>query len=280
MTRAPFPFRSVAALILLAIVTVVCVSLGRWQLGRAEEREAIHANILSGRERAAVNITADTNPDDLLNWRQAHASGHWMNRYTVLIANRNLNGRPGYWVATPLALTGQNSVNAPEPNHQTPSFPATGHKAILVLRGWIPRPLGPDATLPPFDGPQTQVRVEGELREHVPRLFDLGALSGTAAQGLPDNPSKAVKPLEVQNLDLENFTAVTGIKLLPAVLQQTSAATLNDGTPLVQSWPTPSLDSDKNRGYALQWFAFAAIAAGAWLVIAWRTWRRRPQHST
>lgn len=262
MTRAPFSFRIVAALILLSIVAVVCALLGRWQLGRAEEREAIHANILSGRERTAVNITADTNPDELLNWRQAHASGHWLNRYTVLIANRNLNGKPGYWVVTPLAL----------PDH--------GQTALLVLRGWIPRPLGTGATLPPLDGPETQVSIQGEVREHVPRLFDLSAFSGGTDQGLPDNPSKAQTPLEVQNLELENFTAVTGIKLLPAVLQQTSATTLSDGTPLVQSWPTPSLDSDKNRGYALQWFAFAAIAVGAWLVIAWRAWRRRPQHST
>jgi cytochrome oxidase assembly protein ShyY1 len=40
------------------------------------------------------------------------------------------------------------------------------------------------------------------------------------------------------------------------------------------------LDSDKNHGYALQWFGFAAIAAGAWLVIAWRALRRKIKSPT
>jgi cytochrome oxidase assembly protein ShyY1 len=47
----------------------------------------------------------------------------------------------------------------------------------------------------------------------------------------------------------------------------------NDG--LKRVWPEPSVDSDKNMGYALQWFGFAAIAAIAWLGFAWRIWRRK-----
>ncbi|HCP76466.1 MAG TPA: SURF1 family protein, partial [Pusillimonas sp.] len=40
-------------------------------------------------------------------------------------------------------------------------------------------------------------------------------------------------------------------------------------------WAAPQTDADKNRGYALQWFIFALIATGAWLVVAWRAWQRR-----
>jgi len=51
---------------------------------------------------------------------------------------------------------------------------------------------------------------------------------------------------------------------------QTSAT---DDT-LTRNWPQPSLDADKNTAYALQWFAFAAIAAGAWVVVGVRALRR------
>lgn len=281
MTHPPFPFRILAALVVLAVVALVCAALGQWQLRRAAEREFIHASIMAGRQATPLSITPATPAPDLQNWRAAQATGQWLNRYTVLLANRNLDGRPGYWVATPLALAAPFGPRADAPHAlQSPGPDNTAHTgtAILVLRGWIPRPLGANASLPPLASAQDTQTIRGELREHVPRLFELGSISGTES-GLPANPATTKLPLEVQNIDLENFTAVTGIKLLPAVLQQTSAASLEDGTPLIQNWPTPSLDADKNRGYALQWFAFAAIAAGAWLVLAWRTLRQRPARS-
>ena len=38
-------------------------------------------------------------------------------------------------------------------------------------------------------------------------------------------------------------------------------------------WPGPSLDSDQNRGYALQWFSFSAIAVIAALFLMYRMLR-------
>ena len=129
MARAPFSLRIVLALILLASVAIVCASLGRWQLGRAAEREAIYATIMAGRNLPAVTLGSAMPHSQLLEWRAATASGQWMNRYTVLLDNRNHNGRPGFWVATPLMLDA-----------------ATERVAIMVLRGWVERPLGPSAT--------------------------------------------------------------------------------------------------------------------------------------
>ncbi|MFM7009841.1 MAG: hypothetical protein ACKO0Z_11005 [Betaproteobacteria bacterium] len=43
----------------------------------------------------------------------------------------------------------------------------------------------------------------------------------------------------------------------------------------MRNWPKPSLDADKNVGYATQWFGFAAIAAVAFCVVLWRFVRRR-----
>lgn len=275
MANASFSFRIVSALIVLALVAAICGALGQWQLNRAAEREAILVQINAGRQQAPLVLAPETAATELQNWRQAHATGQWLNQHTVLVANRNHNGRPGYWVATPLLLNA-----TPAGQSSTANGAQHTGTAVLVLRGWIPRPLGMSAQLPPLPATPGVHTISGELRDRVPRLFELWSFRSAG-----DNPGNITGPKnsiapgnstpEVQNIDLENFASITGIKLLPAVLQQTSAASLDDGTPLIQNWPTPSVEADKNRGYALQWFAFAAIASGAWLVIAWRAWRRR-----
>jgi cytochrome oxidase assembly protein ShyY1 len=72
-------------------------------------------------------------------------------------------------------------------------------------------------------------------------------------------------------LDLASLTERTGLRFLPLVLLQKSP--VQEG--LARNWPKPSLDADKNVGYATQWFGFAAIAAIAFCVVLWRFVRRR-----
>jgi cytochrome oxidase assembly protein ShyY1 len=74
----------------------------------------------------------------------------------------------------------------------------------------------------------------------------------------------------LQNLQLDVLAQATGLKLLPIVLKQTSSSA--DG--LVRQWAGPSIDSDTNKGYAMQWFVFAAIAIIAALVLGWRSLKR------
>ncbi|MFT0545607.1 SURF1 family protein [Allopusillimonas ginsengisoli] len=330
MARPSFSYRTLAALILLAVLAVVCTSLGKWQLSRAAERDAIRASIDHGRSRAPLQLTADTPAQALAPWRAATAEGAWRPDLTVLLENRNYQGQPGYWVATPLLL-------------QQPA-----NTAVLVLRGWLPREAlavaggsqqGQDASgLPPGASSSGTVRgalktltlpegarlVQGELLQHVPRLFDLGEWgAGKHATHLP-----SALPLEdgslpaVQNLEIKDYAAATGLTFIPIVLAQTAADRASGATvqanaarpsqddpasqlhdthaqhadttadavgaqatgpaanqaansSLVYDWPTPSLDSDKNRGYALQWFGFATIAVIAWLVVAARALRRK-----
>lgn len=248
--------RTAAALVLLALVAAVTVGMGRWQLQRADERRAIRAAIEAGRRATPLALHPATPAGQLRPWRPALAEGTWRNDLTVLIDNRNLDGRPGLWVATPLAFAGQ-------PEH-----------AVLVLRGWLPRRLDGQPLQVPAGGAGMQ-RVRGELAERVPRLFDLAELTGGEPPGLPAGWPHAggtpAVPPRVQNLDLAAYARATGLQLLPAVLQQTDH--LDDG--LRREWPQPSVDADQNIGYAVQWFGFATIAAIAWLALAVRAWRRR-----
>lgn len=248
------PFRQLATLIVLGALVMICASAGSWQLRRAAERIALTQAIEAGRR--APPILIDGRTADGADWHTAQATGTWLHRFTVLLDNRNLKGQPGLWVATPLQLSD-------DPAH-----------AILVLRGWMARPPAL-AALPDLSLPGGAVTVRGTLLHHVPRIFDLGSLTGSRAGALPTRlPTPDGVPPRVQNLPLAELAGASGLSLLPIILEQAPVP----GSSLIQEWPGPSLNADQNYGYALQWFSFAAIALIASLVTVWRTWlspRRR-----
>lgn len=242
--------KALAAIVLLILLAGICIAAGQWQLRRAHDRETIHAARLAGQQAPVLTLT--TEAPDGPDWRRASAQGQWLNPLTVLLDNRNLKGRPGLWVATPLAL--QDAPNT----------------AVLVLRGWVARPM-PPATLPDLQAADGPVHVQGTLLHRVPRLLDLGKLTGDAGTGLPHPfpPSDGIPP-QVQNLDLDALASASGLRLLPVVLEQ--APTQDAG--LIQEWPGPSDNASQNYNYAGQWFSFAAIALIAAAVVLWRTWRK------
>lgn len=235
---------TLAALLLLAVTVAILASLGRWQLHRADERRVILAAIEAGRAQPPLELTAVVSGDQLRPWRRASAKGQWLTDKSVLLDNRNHDGRPGYWLATPLQI---------DETH-----------AVLVLRGWLPRAIPGHTALPLPPTPSGAQTVVGELATHVPRLFELWSLGASENGQLPHAlPMPDGVPPNVQNLELDAYARATGLTLLPTVLTQTQG----DGDNLVRDWPQPSVDSNKNLGYAMQWFAFAAIAGIAWLVV-------------
>jgi len=249
------------ALILLGIVAVICVLLGRWQLERATERRAVAATIEAGRRAPPLKLTAVVPAIDLQAWRPAIVEGVWRSEWSVLLDNRNMDGRPGLWLATPMMVD-----------------PDT---AVLVLRGWLERPIA-NRPVPSIPTETSSIEISGELAVRVPRLFELWTSKANAAESLPQSWTGTKQPVEgvvdpmlllrLQNLDLEEFAQKTGLKFLPTVLMQTSGK--QEGG-LKRVWPEPSIDADKNVGYAMQWFGFAGIVLIAFLVIIWRRLRAR-----
>lgn len=96
--------------------------LGLWQLDRAEQKLRAQAEI-DRRERLPPLTLAELarQPAQLAAQRQrrAEVEGRWLNRWTLYLDNRAMDGRAGFIVLTPLALD--------------------DGSALLVERGWVAR---------------------------------------------------------------------------------------------------------------------------------------------
>lgn len=267
MARTHLHFRTWVGLFVLIGLIFVFLRAGLWQLDRAHTRDSNAIAIQEAQDKPQLpfkdimEALASHPQADAFYWRQAHVEGRWLHQFTLFIDNRNHNGVPGFWVATPLQ-TGTD-------------------EAVLVLRGWLPRdhvlePTSPQETvqtslLNTLSAEHSTVAIQGEVYPHVPRVFELWRWAGgqkTPLKTLLDHDST---PAIVSNLSLNELDNALPVTLAPVAVAQTSTSrTLPD---MVQDWPHPSSDADTNRGYALQWFSFSAIAAVislAWLIKLWR----------
>jgi surfeit locus 1 family protein len=223
--------------LIVTIATIVGVAatarLGVWQLSRAAEKIALQT-ALDTRGHLAPLSNADLARDaaqaDAQHYRPAVVRGQWVAGHTVFLENRQMNGRPGFFVVTPLRLDGRSD-------------------AVLVQRGWAPRDMRDRTLLPRIDESPGTIEVHGLIAPPPSRLFEFSAAQGGAIR---------------QNLDLAAFSAETHLPLAPVSVQQNdSAATAGDA--LLRQWPHPAVDVHKHYGYAFQWFAMSALMAGLYV---------------
>jgi surfeit locus 1 family protein len=219
----------------MVAAVAVCVWAARWQQDRMHAKEALAAQLASAQQLAPVALAGLPDAADwpALRYRKLAAAGEYDGAAQILIDNRVHQGRAGYHVVAPLVL-------------------ADG-RAVLVNRGWVG--LGPSrAQLPSVPAPPGPVVVTGRVA-----LPDAGYLELS-----PQAPAGPVW----QNLDPARFTAATGIRVLPIVIEQTHSPQPDDG--LVRDWPAPDFGVEKHRIYMVQWYAFAALALGLWVAFTVR----------
>lgn len=206
------------------MVFVLFVNLGLWQLRRADEKTALMAaRDLRGQDAPVQLTSTAANPDDL-RYRRVVVSGEYDVEHQFLVDNQVHGQQPGYHVLTPLRLD--------------------GGAAVLVNRGWIP--MGTDRSQRPAVGIQTaRVQISG-VADRFPGV-------GFKLKGA-DIPASGW-PSVVQLPEPARLAERLGYPVLPyQVLLDPSA---DEG--YIRAWREVRLTPEKNRGYALQWFLFAAV---------------------
>lgn len=214
--------------VLVATLAAVALTsaLGLWQLERAAQKQAFARDVAAQAQLPAVrdwpvlaNGQALAAPQ--LWHRRADLRGHWLPAHTVYLDNRQMNGRPGFFVLTPLQLTDSQQV-------------------LLVQRGWVPRHFQDRQALAPVDTPSGEVRVQGRLADWPSKIYEFAPSDGALVR---------------QNLDFAAHLRQTGLRLPPLSVLQTDA----DSEGLRRAWPEVATGVAKHHGYAAQWFGLAAL---------------------
>ena len=233
----------------------VTVSLGRWQLSRAAEKEAQQAAVEAQNALPPLDMAAFLALDAPLDHvqRTVQLRGLWLPSQSIYLDNRQMHDVAGFYVVTPLALEGR-------------------QQTVLVQRGWVQRNFLDRASLPAVATPPGLVTVTGRIAPPPGRLLDLG--HGAAPQ--PGAPASAPGSSVIrQNLDLEAFKAETKLPLRTDVTLL-EVGPMSEG--LQRDWPAPSLGIEKHYGYAFQWFGLAALVAILYVwfqfIAPWRRARR------
>jgi surfeit locus 1 family protein len=177
---------------------------------------------------APAVLPADAPDWSAWRYRPVVADGVYDAARQILIDNKVEEGRAGYHVVTPLVLR--------------------DGRAVLVDRGWVAAG-ATRAQLPTVPPPDGAITVHGRVNIPTANYVELSR----------DARAGAVW----ENLDPSRFAARTGREVLPIVVEQTAPTGVTDK--LVRNWPAPDFGIEKHRIYMVQWYLFAATAAGLWL---------------
>lgn len=213
----------------VALLLPLFVSLGFWQLRRAEEKNALMAERERQPQQAVLQMT-ETWATPANRYRRVQLAGEWDMAHQFLLDNQLFKQQPGYQVLTPLRL-------------------ADG-SAVLVNRGWVP--VGADRRRLP------DVSLHSRHAEFIGMIDQFPGV-GFRLQGA-EIPA-AGWPSRVQLLDAERLGERLGYRLPPYQVLLPAA----DAEAYARDWQFASLSPEKNQGYALQWFSFALVLAGLYV---------------
>ena len=221
-------------IVLFAALLGVAVTAraGFWQLDRAAQKNALQASLDERRALPLLPVTelaATPAQAAAQHHRAIVVEGQWLADHIVYLENRQMNGRPGFYVVTPLLLP--------------------DGTAVAVQRGWQPRDITERTRVAPPPVQTGVVTVAGRIAPPPGRLYEFeGAVSG---------------PIR-QNLDFAGYAVEVGRTLRPmSVVQEDGPLTRTDG--LLREWSQPAAGVHKHYGYAFQWFALATLILGLYV---------------
>ena len=217
--------------VITLVVFGILVSLGFWQLDRADQKRALLAQYHAGADASPIRLDARVRSLDGLQYQLATATGSYDGDHQFLLDNRTHNGVAGYQVLTPLKLA--------------------GGAGLLVNRGWVPLP-GSREVLPQVPVDDDERTVTGRIRQPSLKGFSLGG----------EQP-RTGWPYRIQRVDIDRLAHELDYPLLPAELL------LGPGQPdgYVRDWRPLTFGPERNVGYAVQWFSMAAVLLVIYLMV-------------
>jgi cytochrome oxidase assembly protein ShyY1 len=221
--------------VLAGIVLVIAfVRLGIWQLDRNEERAERNAVIEANSRRDPVPVDELLRPSEPVEsdrvWTPVRATGVYDVEHEVVVRLRPLDGQPGVHVVTPLVT-------------------ASG-SALLVDRGFVPHEDSPTTSPAVPEPPSGEVAVVGRIR------------ASEEGRGTGGDPTDGA----IRYIDVDELAATLPYGLYGAWVEVIDEQPPPAAAPVRP--PAPALDAGPHLSYAVQWFLFACIGIGGFVILA------------
>jgi surfeit locus 1 family protein len=217
------------------LAAVLFVRLGVWQLDRRAQRRAWNATVKTRLSSPEVDWEQLPRDTSLIRYRRVLVHGTPDYDHERVLAARTRRGSPGVNLITPLRFNGRDT-------------------ALIVNRGWVYSPDGATVSLSRWHTNETVYSG----------YVDILPPSGGA-------PFKE-RPQVLSRLSLAALTPTIPYPVAPFYL-----VALGDTIPAIDrpaNLELPPLDDGPHLSYAIQWFAFAAVALGGAAAVLSRYSRR------
>ena len=208
--------------ILILATMAFLVSLGFWQLDRADQKRTIEASIQKANTGVVELIV---NQNELLNkeYYEVRLQGSYIGDKQFIYDNQIVDQASGYYVLTPFVLTGQSN-------------------AIMINRGFIP-----------WNGRRDQfddIAVDSAFRE-----VKIQVSRPIKRIELKTSDISNQFPVLIQAIDFDVIEEISSTSFVDVIgLLDPSS---DDG--FVRKWEPYTGSIEKHIGYAIQWFLMALV---------------------
>ena len=209
---------------LIFATLVLLISLGFWQLDRADEKRAIEDQIASANSGDVEFVTSVEFLKDK-EYYHVRLQGSYVGDKQFIYDNQIVDQISGYYVLTPLVLKGDS-------------------KAVLINRGFIPWN-GRRDKLADIDIGEELTEVKVQISKPVKRMeLEASELTGDF-------------PVLIQALDLDEISTIASLDFA-SVIGLLSPESDNG---FVRQWEPYTGSIERHIGYAIQWFLMALVLA-------------------
>ena len=209
--------------VLISLTVWGLLSLGFWQLDRADEKRGIENAIVLAQSSPAQLVDADD-----IHTKEHYRvllSGYFDTNKQFIYDNQIVDQISGYYVLTPFVLKGDS-------------------KAVLINRGFIPWN-GRRDKLADIDIADKLTEVEVQISKPVKRME------------LKVSETTGDFPVLIQALDLDEMSTIASLDLVSVVGLLSPES--EDG--YVRQWEPYTGSIERHIGYAIQWFLMALVLA-------------------
>ncbi len=210
--------------ILITATFAFLVSLGFWQLERADDKRSIEASIKQA-NTGSVELIKKEEGLQSKEYYEVRLQGKYLSDKQFIYDNQIVDQVSGYYVLTPYALEGQS-------------------KSILINRGFIPWNGRRDKLADIVIGQETR-EIKVQISKPIKRME------------LKTSEVSIQFPALIQSIDLQDMADRAKVDF-SSVIGLLDASASNG---FIRKWEPYTGSIEKHIGYAVQWFLMALVLA-------------------